>query len=188
MTKAPPFTYVSIKELKNGRREYWRFRHPNTGEVKMIGKPGEPEFMWQYNQLLAKVGLSKKVSRRDVRREANPLAQLEIFEVYFIAAEPDGPIKIGYAKNAVRRLKALQTGSHVPLCLLATMPGGPAIERTIHRALADTRMDGEWFERSPRLLSFIEDLRNGAFTLEGREANPVWKTGLPPAENPEFEC
>ena len=181
MIKAPPFTYVSTKKLKTGIREYWRFRHPDVGEVKMIGRPGDPDFMWQYNQLLTRAGVSRKISRRQVRRNAAPLAQLRLYLVYFIGVQPDGPIKIGYANNVQKRLGAIQTGNPCRLEVLATLPGGAAIERAIHLALADSRLNGEWFERTPKLLSFIEDIRMGSFTLEpGAVENQTFT-----AENPD---
>lgn len=39
-----PFTYLA-------KGKYWRFRHPRTGDVKLPGKPPEPEFMRRYTEL-----------------------------------------------------------------------------------------------------------------------------------------
>lgn len=165
MRKAPPFTYVSAKKLKGGRKEYWRFRHPNLGEFALPGNPRDPAFMPRYKELLAEAGEKWNVRMSNVRKAVQPLAQLDMFQVYFVGIEPDGPIKIGFTSNITERMRDLQIASPYPLTLLATLRGGSALERVIHESLSDTRLSGEWFERSDRLLSFISDIRDGTFII-----------------------
>jgi hypothetical protein len=79
--------------------------------------------------------------------------------VYFIQSGKVGPIKIGRTEgNVGSRLANLQTGSPEPLTLLAVVPGGPAVERSIHERFAKLRLRGEWFRREPDLSLFIEGI------------------------------
>lgn len=81
--------------------------------------------------------------------------------VYFIRAGGDGPIKIGRTRNATNRREALQSSTHVPLILLATIQAPHWAEPYFHHFYEDERIRGEWFRASPRLLAFIESLGNG---------------------------
>lgn len=77
--------------------------------------------------------------------------------VYFIRAGASGAIKIGTTRsNPHARLRDLQTGNPDPLTLLAAMPGGADVERGLHERFADSRLTGEWFRPTDRLLGFIE--------------------------------
>ena len=76
--------------------------------------------------------------------------------VYFIRASGGtGPVKIGYAADVWGRLASLQTGSPVPLCVVATVPGGRALEARLHEQFAQLRSHGEWFHAAPELLEYI---------------------------------
>lgn len=77
--------------------------------------------------------------------------------VYFIGST-DGPIKIGIALDVSKRLKGLQTSHPSKLAVLATTAGGREQEKAYHCQFADSRMAGEWFERTPELLGEIERL------------------------------
>jgi hypothetical protein len=67
--------------------------------------------------------------------------------IYLVEAVGVGRVKIGYTSGDARdRLAALQTGSPVPLRIVATMEGGPGLERTLHAAFEVHRLHGEWFE------------------------------------------
>lgn len=77
--------------------------------------------------------------------------------VYFIAAGDNGPVKIGSSVNPQKRLQALQGASSVKLSILLTIPGGYDLERRLHVRFATERLTGEWFERSKRLVKFIDD-------------------------------
>jgi hypothetical protein len=76
--------------------------------------------------------------------------------VYFIGpTHGKGPVKIGYAKHPARRLKDLQVGSPVPLCIYALAEGGNQAEQSFHKIYASERLHGEWFRCTPRLLERI---------------------------------
>lgn len=63
--------------------------------------------------------------------------------VYFIRG---GPLtKIGTTTDIFDRYAALRTASPVPLRIHHVTPGGPSLERQLHRQFAAVRHHGEWF-------------------------------------------
>lgn len=79
--------------------------------------------------------------------------------VYFVGGD-DGPVKIGWTQQPIKeRLKCLQSGSPVKLHVLALQPAPRSKELLYHRQFAASRIHGEWFERSPEIVSLIEALR-----------------------------
>jgi hypothetical protein len=77
--------------------------------------------------------------------------------VYFIAAG-DTAVKIGTTTNLQRRMVDLGTSSHVPLQVLAYVPGGPVLEAFFHSKLRKHRTRGEWFARTEEINALIEEL------------------------------
>jgi len=65
--------------------------------------------------------------------------------VYFIEASESGFLKIGWAKDPVKRLRELQTGCPYELTILGQCPGSLEDEAAFHRTYADLRVRGEWF-------------------------------------------
>lgn len=65
--------------------------------------------------------------------------------VYMIRAGESGPVKIGVTKNALSRLKMLQTGCPLKLSFIRLLDGDEAEERSLHRRFATQRTSGEWF-------------------------------------------
>lgn len=57
----------------------------------------------------------------------------------------DNLIKIGVTTDVPRRLRELQTGSSVPLKVIAVRPGDWHLEKSLHRQFAQWRTTGEWF-------------------------------------------
>lgn len=80
--------------------------------------------------------------------------QIWVVFIYVIAAEENGPCKIGFAKDPSKRLKQLQTGHPAPLRLWFSEPFSPTVvrkvERTIHETIKFDRSHGEWFDISVR--------------------------------------
>jgi predicted GIY-YIG superfamily endonuclease len=71
----------------------------------------------------------------------------------YVIGSGGGPVKIGYARNVNKRLQSLQIGSHEQLYVLETIDRlthkeALAIERAVHKELADKRVRGEWFDVS----------------------------------------
>lgn len=79
--------------------------------------------------------------------------------IYFVQRLTGGPIKIGFAVEPERRVKALATGSSEPLVFLGQLPGNRATERKIHEQFAHLREHGEWFRPGPDLTTFVEGLQ-----------------------------
>lgn len=90
--------------------------------------------------------------------------------IYFATCDaPDFPIKIGMAFNVRRRMVVLQVSLPYKLILLATMPGTQADEHRLHIGFYQSRLEGEWFARTPELMALISSLRPArAITAEAR--------------------
>lgn len=88
-----------------------------------------------------------------------PPAPREAGFVYFIGGKR-GFIKVGWAKDVEKRLKALQTGSPTPLRILVAVPGSCQLERDYHDRFRSSRRHGEWFERSAEIEAEIARLQN----------------------------
>lgn len=78
--------------------------------------------------------------------------------VYFIQQGENGPIKIGYSADPLKRLQTLSTASPYPLQLLTVVPGGKALEQDLHARFVSCQLEGEWFAPDNSLLEFIASL------------------------------
>jgi hypothetical protein len=75
------------------------------------------------------------------------------------AAYPDYPIKIGFTERvASRRAKGIQTGCPYPIVTLGILPATIQDERRLHLTFDHLRLEGEWFRRDEKLLSYIESI------------------------------
>lgn len=67
--------------------------------------------------------------------------------LYVVGTVPDAPVKIGISDDPMRRLRGIQTGNPLKLQVFqvwaVTHP--VPIEGSVHIALAEQRMVGEWF-------------------------------------------
>jgi hypothetical protein len=77
--------------------------------------------------------------------------------VYFIVAGKK--VKIGTAKNPLKRHASLQCGSPVPLRLMAQTPGDTRLERELHDRWDAHRLHGEWFRLVPEIVAFIREVK-----------------------------
>lgn len=80
--------------------------------------------------------------------------------VYFIQSGEDGPIKIGWSEDVIRRLAELQTANAHPLRVLGTVPGTLQDEATMHQRFAHLRMEAEWFQNDPEIVDFVSGLKD----------------------------
>lgn len=78
--------------------------------------------------------------------------------IYFCRAASGGPVKIGYAGDAEKRLRALQTSHHSELTLLNAIEGSHADEQALHKRFAKYRLKGEWFKYTGPVKRYIEAL------------------------------
>lgn len=69
--------------------------------------------------------------------------------LYVIAANDDGPVKIGLSSSPTRRLAQFQTASAVALKIWHTeaVPAADVmrLEKSVHKQLNRSRLSGEWF-------------------------------------------
>lgn len=81
--------------------------------------------------------------------------------IYFIQMDNIGPIKIGYAKDYVKRLQGLQMSSPYKLNLLYATPGSVDDEKMIHKQLRknhkEIHIKGEWYHPAKIIYSTIKD-------------------------------
>lgn len=104
--------------------------------------------------------------------------------IYFITSDdlPDYPIKIGYSddRNVNSRPSGLQTGNPHKLFILGTKPGDWSREWMWHKVFESDRIEGgEWFRRSQRLMSAIENVEEAEINqlaTKMREARPPKKS------------
>lgn len=76
--------------------------------------------------------------------------------VYFLT---DGEVvKIGFSSNPKKRVGSIQTGHAKPLTLLGTIVASVMDEMSIHELFSDLRVRGEWFQATPDLLAFIDEI------------------------------
>ncbi|ART68194.1 hypothetical protein BTO20_05995 [Mycobacterium dioxanotrophicus] len=78
--------------------------------------------------------------------------------VYFISDE-HGNVKIGYATSVQARFADLQVANASELTIVLEMPGGPKLERELHRRFAEHRVRGEWFKLTTDILEYIASVR-----------------------------
>ena len=93
--------------------------------------------------------------------------------IYFVQHRGGSEIKIGYAGNAVNRLRQLRTGSPTGLTVLLLLPGTPSDEAALHARFQRDRKssDNEWFAPSAELRAYIEaELKSG----RALEIPPGW--------------
>ena len=73
--------------------------------------------------------------------------------VYFIKGGKF--VKIGVARNVAARISGLQVGCPVELTLLASIDGGHATERQLHKMFNHHRTRGEWFNFHKEIKEYI---------------------------------
>ena len=91
--------------------------------------------------------------------DIHPLAPLHKW-LYFIQQGENGPIKVGIAMSASARISCLQTGSPDLYKQLATILVPPRVEKVAHEYLADSRIRGEWFKPSEKLMELVKFAKN----------------------------
>lgn len=77
--------------------------------------------------------------------------------IYFIEIAGREPIKIGFTtRTPAQRLSQLQVAHPLRLRLLGACDGDREMEKVLHERFAPYRIRGEWYERAPEILDFIE--------------------------------
>jgi len=114
----------------------------DTSNVIPISRPKDPTAAERQRRFRAR-------KREQERRNRGKQRHLPCHCVYVIRSEP-GPVKIGKAINASKRLKDLQTSSPFPLSLeyvagCGTESASGKIEKRAQKSLHEKQMSGEWF-------------------------------------------
>ena len=78
--------------------------------------------------------------------------------VYFIQAENNGLIKIGFSQNLKKGFAILRNSSPVKITLLATQSGTIQDEVNYHERFKKYRKHGEWFEPKKIILNCISKI------------------------------
>jgi len=84
--------------------------------------------------------------------------------LYAIGPNDNGPIKIGFSKNPIQRIKTLQTAHPSPLVIHKMVAFETdkirLVEKSIHQSLSYKKKKGEWFNITPEeAIDFIEHTR-----------------------------
>jgi hypothetical protein len=82
------------------------------------------------------------------------------YYVYFLSAKSENfPVKIGITETRAGRFRSIQSALPFEVEVIGMVPvKDPIFERRLHRQFAGSRLQGEWFTRSPELLAAIEKL------------------------------
>ncbi len=76
--------------------------------------------------------------------------------IYFLQVGADGPIKIGFTKNDIkRRVREIQCGSPHVLRWIGYYPGDRSDERSVQLLLLNSSLRGEWFHPTVEVLAFV---------------------------------
>ncbi len=83
--------------------------------------------------------------------------------MYFILNAHSSAIKIGFAKDVNKRMKALQACNPAELKLLKSVQVEGAVaaqelEKSLHRRFHANRLNGEWFKAEGDLLEYVNHL------------------------------
>lgn len=90
---------------------------------------------------------------------------MRLGRIYFIS---DGrAIKIGFALDANKRLKALQVAHYIPLLLIGSCAGRQSKEFEFHERLKAHRILGEWFAIHADVFALINELETKRGWVEG---------------------
>jgi DNA-binding transcriptional regulator YdaS (Cro superfamily) len=90
---------------------------------------------------------------------------------YVYAIESGDAVKIGFAKDPVRRSHNIGVGSHVPYRLVGFVAATPEQEKEIHGLLSRWRIRGEWFRREGPVMHFLSLLLGSQKTRRSEETS-----------------
>lgn len=160
--RVPNFPPEKLEENKRLWEESCKRRADAEATRKRLARRSE-----ERRELVEKIAYQAAVEaidqfdRRSVAREANLRTRERLGlrsdqKVYFIQAGSDGPIKIGCARDVIKRRGQLQISHPSALRILLTIPGNQALEAELHVKFAAAHVRGEWFSPTAELLAFIE--------------------------------
>jgi hypothetical protein len=83
---------------------------------------------------------------------------MKVKSIVYYVQRKDGAVKVGTSRSAGQRFEQIEK-QHGELRFLAYEDGDRKRETFMHDLFADTRLDGEWFEPSTELVSYIKMIR-----------------------------
>jgi len=92
--------------------------------------------------------------RHDMAEHAE--AMQERVTIYFIQAGDDGPVKIGWSRNAERRLRDLDRQMPWKLHLRRTIEAPRDYETRLHTHFREHHIRGEWFRPAPEIQAVMD--------------------------------
>lgn len=81
--------------------------------------------------------------------------------IYFMFAKESRSVKIGMANDPKDRLSVLQIGNSASMEIITCIRARPELERVLHHYFRETRIRGEWFSPSQKLMQLFDDLVDG---------------------------
>ena len=72
--------------------------------------------------------------------------------IYFMRANNDGPVKIGWSHNLALRMKQVKSNSDTILTVIRLVEGDKWVERWFHKEFKLLRISGEWFRFDPSMM------------------------------------
>ena len=169
---------------------YWKSRKsperhnlPKRGNLPSRGKAGGKTFTVNLDGSLISIKAQKSLTiqaicawvktwanqnaklitpgNRTVSLDGEKLAHQAYF-IYFILNEDSNAVKIGYAKNLEKRMKALQTASPAELKLIKLVQvenheRAQDLELSLHKQFDAFRLSGEWFKAEAPLLDYVNE-------------------------------
>lgn len=180
-TKLPPRVYF------NESRQKWVIRYDGWMRRTPFGLEQKADAEALLTKILGEKSWAHAVRslRPKPRTPATaPWARSETMGlIYFISCEElaNYPVKIGFCAGELgKRLGELQVGNPHPLEVLATVYGSYRQEQSLHGVLADDRIGGEWFRRSPTLERLLGAALIGTLFVENQHscAAPVPNTQI----------
>ena len=102
---------------------------------------------------LSDIGKRFHVSRQYIQQILHPPKRATRGSVY--VARAGRYVKIGVTYDTLRRIRALDSSSPLPVSLLFTLPGGRQLERALHRYFSSSRRRNEWYRLTPQIRAFI---------------------------------
>ncbi len=88
---------------------------------------------------------------------------LQLMGIYFLLEPRTNLVKVGYSKNPMARIRALQTANPNKLALLAVVKGDKRDEAILHRRLTQLgkHVSGEWFIYDAQTREILQAYANG---------------------------
>lgn len=161
-----------------------RLKLPSSGNLPSRGRAGAKKFTLNLDGDLVTIRAQKSLTIQAVcmwiKTWASPNAKIvtpgnrthsldgeklahQAHFVYFILNQDSHAIKIGRARDLVKRMKALQTSSPAKLTLIKSVQvescdEAQELERSLHKQFSEIRLAGEWFKAEAHLIEYINQL------------------------------